>query len=64
VGVLLLAIALFMHAHYFWTPHARWSFVGHAGKAVSALTIASLLLFAAIAGIAGLCEVPWLLRHR
>ena len=64
VGWFLLALAVFMHAHFFWTPHPRWHALGRLGKIIGALVIAILLLIAAIGGVAGFIEVPWPFRRR
>lgn len=60
VGIAILAMALFMHAHYFWTPHTRWNAIGHVGKAAAMVILVTLLLVAVIGGFVGWVEVPHL----
>lgn len=64
IGGFLLSVALFVHAHYFWTPSERWHALGHVGKILAALIIAALLLVAVVGGFVGWFAVPRLGNFR
>jgi hypothetical protein len=63
VGLFWLAVAGFLHAHYFWTPSERWHVVGQVGKGLAGCVIVALLLTAVIGGFVGWFEVPRLWRR-
>lgn len=54
VGGLLCAAAIFLHAHYFWTPHPRWHAWGRIAKCLAAILIVALLLAVVIGAFARL----------
>lgn len=53
-ALLLLSAAVFMHTHFFWTPHPRWHFAGWLGKNAAALVFAAVLLLVAADGVVGI----------